>query len=56
MYAKGCLKDGYIYNSSIAQNIAMSEQNIDTHKVFHALKIAGTGRDIIVHAHVRAAL
>ncbi|MDB5285484.1 MAG: transporter ATP-binding protein [Mucilaginibacter sp.] len=34
------MQDGYIYNSSIAQNVAMDDNNIDIDKVLHALKIA----------------
>lgn len=34
------MQDGYIYSSSIAQNIAMSEKNVDIERVYQALKIA----------------
>lgn len=34
------MQDAYIYNASIAHNIALSEKEIDTGKLYHALKMA----------------
>ncbi len=34
------MQDGYIYSSSIAQNIAMKDKNIDIERVYQSLKIA----------------
>lgn len=34
------IQDAYIYNSSIAQNIAMADKDIDIQRVYHALEIA----------------
>lgn len=34
------MQDAYIYNASIAQNIALKDKDIDTEKVYHALRIA----------------
>lgn len=34
------MQDAYIYNASIAHNIALTEKDIDTDRVYHALKIA----------------
>jgi ATP-binding cassette subfamily B protein len=33
------MQDAYIYNASIAHNIALSEKEIDTEKIYHALKM-----------------
>ncbi|KIO75544.1 hypothetical protein TH53_20045 [Pedobacter lusitanus] len=34
------MQDGYVYSSSIAQNIAMDDKNVDLDRVYQALRIA----------------
>ncbi len=40
------MQDGFIFSDTIAKNIAMSEDDIDTEKLFHAIKLANV-KDII---------